>query len=72
MEEKLKELLSHIESNAKHLYKQDISKETLIQGLLDKGYKYVTKPNDQSIVDVCTVALVLYLRCGHEKNSLGN
>lgn len=62
MEKKLNELLEHIKENTVHLYNQDVSLDTLMQNLVDKGYKFVTNPRDQSVVDLCTISLVLYLR----------
>jgi hypothetical protein len=62
MEKKLNELLEHIKGNTVHLYNQDVSLDTLMQNLVDKGYKFVTNPKDQSVVDLCTISLVLYLR----------
>ena len=62
MEKKLNELLEHIKENTVHLYNQDVSLDTLMQNLVDKGYKFVTNPKDQSVVDLCTISLVLYLR----------
>lgn len=62
MEKKLNELLEHIKENTVHLYNQDVSLDTLMQNLVDKGYKFVTNPRDQSVVDLCTISLALYLR----------
>lgn len=62
MEKKLNELLEHVKENTVHLYNQDVSLDTLMQNLVDKGYKFVTNPRDQSVVDLCTISLVLYLR----------
>lgn len=62
MENKLDELLVHIKENTTFLYSKDISNEALTQNLMDRGFQFLTKPKDQNIVDLCTLALVLYLR----------
>lgn len=62
MESKLDELLAHIKENTMFLYPKDISNESLTQNLMDRGFQFLTKPKDQNIVDLCTLALVLYLR----------
>ena len=62
MEDKLDELLAHIKDNTTFLYPKDISNESLMQNLMDRGFQFITKPKDQNIVDLCTLALVLYLR----------
>jgi hypothetical protein len=62
MEEKLDELLAYIRENTMFLYSNDISNEYLMQNLMDRGFQFLTKPKDQNIVDLCTLALVLYLR----------
>jgi hypothetical protein len=62
MEEKLDELLAHIRENTVFFYSKDISNEYLMQNLMDRGFQFLTKPKDQNIVDLCTLALVLYLR----------
>lgn len=62
MEEKLDELLAHIKENTMFLYSNDISNDYLMQNLMDRGFQFITKPKDQNIVDLCTLALVLYLR----------
>lgn len=62
MEDKLDELLTHIKENTIFLYPKDVSNESLMQNLMDRGFQFITKPKDQNIVDLCTLALVLYLR----------
>ena len=62
MEDKLDELLKHIKENTTFLYPKDISNEVLMQNLMDRGFHFLTKPKDQNIVDLCTIALTLYLR----------
>ena len=71
MEDKLDELLAHIKENTTFLYPKDVSNESLMQNLMDRGFQqnlmdrgfqFITKPKDQNIVDLCTLALVLYLR----------
>lgn len=62
MEDKLDELLKHIKENTTFLYPKDISNEVLMQNLMDRGFQFITKPKDQNIVDLCTIALTLYLR----------
>ena len=67
MEKKLKELIKHIEENTKFLYPKDVSTETIVQNLVNKGITFMTKPGEQSTVDVCTLALVIYLRTNNVK-----
>lgn len=62
MENKLDELLAHIKENTTFLYSKDVSNESLTQNLMDRGFQFLTKPKDQNIVDLCTLALVLYFR----------
>lgn len=62
MEKELKELLKHIEENTKYLYPKDISNETITQNIFSKGIQFLTKTNDQNVVDLCTMVLVLRLR----------
>ena len=62
MEKKVKEMLKHIEENTKFLYPKDVSNETLSQNLVGRGISFMRKPDKQTTVDLCTLALVLYLR----------
>ena len=62
MEKRLKELLEHIEENTSYLYTKDVSNDTLAQNLMSRGMQYVMQPSKQNTVDLCTLALVLYLR----------
>ena len=66
MEEKLKEMLEHIEENTKFLYPNDVSNETLSQNLVGRGISFMQKPSKQTTVDLCTLALVLYLRAKND------
>lgn len=63
MEKDLKDMLKHIEENTKYLYPKDVSTDTLAQNLVSRGIAFMSKPKEkQNTVDLCTLALVIYLR----------
>lgn len=62
MEKELKDTLKHVEENTKYLYPKDLSTETIAQNLVSKGISFMTKPTKQNTVDICTLALTIYLR----------
>lgn len=72
MEEKLKEMLEHIEENTKFLYPKDVSNETLSQNLVGRGISFMQKPNKQTTVDLCTLALALYLRTKNDQRPINS
>ena len=60
--EKLDELIEHIKENTNYLYPKDVSVDTLLNNLMGRGMQFVTKTDKQSVVDLCTLALVIYLK----------
>lgn len=60
--EKVDELIEHIKENTNYLYPKDISIDTLLNNLMGRGMQFVTKTDKQSVVDLCTLALVIYLK----------
>ena len=66
MEKRVKEMLKHIEENTKYLYPKDISTDTLSQNLVARGIQFMQKPSKQNTVDLCVLALTLYLRTTNE------
>lgn len=62
MDKEIKDMLKHIEENTKYLYPKDLSTETLAQNLVGKGISFMSKPSKQNTVDICTLALTIYLR----------
>lgn len=62
MDKEIKDMLKYIEENTKYLYPKDLSTETLAQNLVGKGISFMSKPNKQNTVDICTLALAIYLR----------
>lgn len=66
MEERINEIVEHIEENTKYLYPKDVSIETLLNNLMSRGMQFITKVDKQSVVDLCTLALVIYLKKSKE------
>lgn len=66
MDKELKEMLKHIEENTKYLYPNDVSTDTLSQNLVARGIQFMQKPSKQNTVDLCVLALTLYLRTTNE------
>ena len=60
--EKLDELIEHIKENTSYLYPKDVSVDTLLNNLMGRGMQFVTKTDKQSVVDLCTLALVIYMK----------
>lgn len=60
--EKVDELIEHIKENTSYLYPKDISIDTLLNNLMGRGMQFVTKTDKQSVVDLCTLALVIYMK----------
>lgn len=60
--EKVDELIEHIKENTSYLYPKDISVDTLLNNLMGRGMQFITKTDKQSVVDLCTLALVVYLK----------
>lgn len=60
--EKVDELIEHIKENTNYLYPKDISIDTLLNNLMGRGMQFVTKTDKQSVVDLCTLALVIYMK----------
>lgn len=60
--EKVDELIEHIKENTNYLYPKDISVDTLLNNLMGRGMQFITKTDKQSVVDLCTLALVVYLK----------
>lgn len=60
--EKVDELIEHIKENTSYLYPKDISVDTLLNNLMGRGMQFITKTDKQSVVDLCTLALVIYLK----------
>lgn len=60
--EKVDELIEHIKENTSYLYPKDISVDTLLNNLMGRGMQFITKTDKQSVVDLCTLALVIYMK----------